>query len=147
CYVVHLTLCKKCLSGWQDCEERHRTAAVSSDLSLVGQLQAAIDPNTTIVRGMMHYTQSASGSLFQWKAPDGAFSIALDSSVVDDLRRRTIEAYTSLPKRKTEIGSLLFGKRQTKGAIKFEVENCEEIACEYRFGPSYKLSESDYRRL
>ena len=95
----------------------------------------------------MHDTQSASGSLFQWKAPDGAFSIALDSSVVDDLRRRTIEAYTSLPKRGAEIGGLLFGRRQAEGAITFDVEGCEEIACEYRFGPSYKLSESDYRRL
>ena len=95
----------------------------------------------------MHDTRSASGSLFQWSAPDGASSIALDSSVVDDLRRRTIEAYTSLPKRGAEIGGLLFGKRRTDGAITFEVDGCEEIPCEYRFGPSYKLSESDYRRL
>ena len=95
----------------------------------------------------MHDTRSASGSLFQWSAPDGACSIALDSSVMDDLRRRTIEAYTSLPKRGAEIGGLLFGKRRTDGAITFEVDGCEEIPCEYRFGPSYKLSESDYRRL
>jgi hypothetical protein len=66
---------------------------------------------------------------------------------VDDLRRLTIEAYTSLPKRGAEIGGLLFGKRRADGAITFEVDGCEEIPCEYRFGPSYKLSESDYRRL
>jgi hypothetical protein len=96
---------------------------------------------------MMHDTRSASGSLCQWNAPDGACSIALESSVVDDLRRRTIEAYTSLPKRGAEIGGLLFGKRRTDGAIAFEVDGCEEIPCEYRFGPSYKLSEGDYRSL
>ena len=95
----------------------------------------------------MHDTHSASGSLFQWTAPDGACSIALDSSVGDDLRRRTMEAYTSLPKRGAEIGGLLFGKRRKDGAITFEVDGCEEIPCEYRFGPSYRLSEHDYRRL
>ena len=95
----------------------------------------------------MHDTRSDSGSLSQWNAPDGACSISLDSSVVDDLRRRTIDAYTSLPKRGAEIGGLLFGKRRTDGAIAFEVDGCEELPCEYRFGPSYKLSESDYRRL
>jgi TonB family protein len=96
---------------------------------------------------MMHDTRSASDSPCQWSAPDGAFSIVLESSLVDDLRRRTIEAFISLPKRGAEIGGLLFGKRRTDGTTTFQIDGCEEIPCEYRFGPSYRLSESDYRRL
>ena len=66
---------------------------------------------------------------------------------MEDLRQRTIGAYISLPKRGAEIGGFLFGQVQRDGAIAFQLDTCEEIPCEYRFGPSYRLSESDYRRL
>ena len=95
----------------------------------------------------MHGTRSASDSLIQWTAPDGACSIALEPSVVDDLRRRTIDAFISLPKRGAEIGGLLFGQLRTDGTTTFQIDAGEEIPSEYRFGPSYKLSESDYRSL
>lgn len=85
--------------------------------------------------------------LCRWDAPDGARSIALDSNLMEDLRQRTIRAYISLPKRGAEIGGFLFGQVRQDGSIGFQIDTCEEIPCEYRFGPSYRLSESDYRRL
>jgi hypothetical protein len=63
------------------------------------------------------------------------------------LRQRAIRAYTSLPKRGAEIGGFLFGQTGQDGSITFQIDTSEEIPCEYRFGPSYRLSESDYRRL
>jgi TonB family protein len=66
---------------------------------------------------------------------------------MDDLRRRTIRAFLSLPKRGAEIGGFLFGHVRQEDPVTFEIDTCEEIQCEYRFGPSYRLSESDYRRL
>jgi hypothetical protein len=47
--------------------------------------------------------------------------------------------------RKSAACFLESGRRKVR--LSLTVEGCEEIACEYRFGPSYKLSESDYRRL
>jgi TonB family protein len=83
----------------------------------------------------------------RWDVPDGTCSVALDSKLMDDLRRRTIRAFLSLPKRGAEIGGFLFGHVRQEEPVTFEIDTCEEIKCEYRFGPSYRLSESDYRRL
>ena len=103
------------------------------------ETQSAIEPHLVI--------ENTRRRLCRWDAPDGACSIALDSNLMEDLRQRTIGAYISLPKRGAEIGGFLFGQVRQDGAIAFEIDTCEEIPCEYRFGPSYRLSESDYRRL
>jgi hypothetical protein len=103
------------------------------------ETQSAIEPHLVV--------ENTRRRLCRWDAPDGACSIALDSNLMEDLRQRTIGAYTSLPKRGAEIGGFLFGQVRRDGAIAFEIDTCEEIPCEYRFGPSYRLSESDYRRL
>ena len=106
---------------------------------MMRETQSAIEPHLVI--------ENTRRRLCRWDAPDGACSIALDSNLMEDLRQRTIGAYISLPKRGAEIGGFLFGQVRQDGAIAFQIDTCEEIPCEYRFGPSYRLSESDYRRL
>ena len=66
---------------------------------------------------------------------------------MEDLRRQAIQAYLSLPKRGVEIGGLLFGEVRQDGSIAFKIDGCEDVPCEHRFGPSYKLSETDFDRL
>src|ERR1700679_752136 len=85
-----------------------------------------------------------SGPSYRWDAPDGSCSVTLGFHLMDELRRQAIEAYLSLPKRGAEIGVLLFGAVQQGGSIAFHIDACEDLPCEYRFGPSYKLSEAGY---
>jgi hypothetical protein len=85
-----------------------------------------------------------SGPIYRWDAPDGSCSVTLGFHLIDELRRQAIEAYLSLPKRGAEIGGLLFGAVRQGGSIAFHIDACEDLPCEYRFGPSYKLSETDY---
>src|SRR3954447_19837441 len=79
------------------------------------------------------------GLLRRWDAPDGAASVILNSALMEELRTRAIQAYLSVPKRGAEIGGLLFGSVGKNGSITFQIDACEEIPCEHRFGPSYKL--------
>src|SRR5258708_30393775 len=106
---------------------------------MMRETQSALDPPLVV--------ENTRRRLCRWDAPDGTRSIALDSTLMEDLRRRTIRAYTALPKRGAEIGGFLFGQLRQDGSIAFEIDTSEEIPCEYQFGPSYRLSESDYRRL
>lgn len=84
-----------------------------------------------------------SGPIYRWDAPDGSCSVTLGFHLMDELRRQAIEAYLSLPKRGAEIGGLLFGAVR-QGSSAFHIDACEDLPCEYRFGPSYKLSQTDY---
>ena len=84
-----------------------------------------------------------SGPIYRWDAPDGSCSVTLGFHLMDELRRQAIEAYLSLPKRGAEIGGLLFGAVRQGGSA-FHIDACEDLPCEYRFGPSYKLSQTDY---
>src|ERR1700722_385267 len=85
-----------------------------------------------------------SGPIYRWDAPDGSITVTLGFHLMDELRRQAIEAYLSLPKRGAEIGGLLFASVRQGGSIAFHIDACEDLPCEYRFGPSYKLSETDH---
>ena len=59
------------------------------------------------------------------------------------MRARTLEAFHSVPKRGAEIGGLLLGRVLRNEPLLARVTGFEEVRCEYRFGPSYVLSEED----
>jgi hypothetical protein len=100
--------------------------------------------NTQLVSSPPLVEGKTSGPIYRWDAPDGSCSVTLGFHLIDELRRQAIEAYLSLPKRGVEIGGLLFGAVRQGGSAAFHLDACEDLPCEYRFGPSYKLSESDY---
>ncbi len=104
-------------------------------------------PQTRFVSNPLLMEEKAPGRFCRWDAPDRACSVVLGSSLIEELRRQAIQAYLSLPKRGAEIGGLLFGYVQQDGSIVFQIDGFEDIPCEYRFGPSYKLSDADYDRL
>src|ERR1051325_5831553 len=76
----------------------------------------------------------------RWYAPDGSREISLTCTIIDDLRESTLQAFLSLPKRGTEVGGLLLGRRDGQ---KIRIDLFEEVPCEHRFGPSYVFSEAD----
>jgi len=100
--------------------------------------------DTQLVSSPLPVEGKTSRPIYRWDAPDGSCSVTLGFHLMDELRRQAIEAYLSLPKRGAEIGGLLFGAVRQGGSIAFHIDACENLPCEYRFGPSYKLSETDY---
>ncbi len=72
--------------------------------------------------------------------PNRAGSIHLPLDVVSRLGLDAMEAYKAVPKRGLEIGGLLLG-RYDAGAIR--VRDFQPVQSEHRWGPSYRLSETD----
>jgi proteasome lid subunit RPN8/RPN11 len=103
--------------------------------------------DTRSVSNLMLLEGNARGRLCRWDAPDGACGVVMGANLMEELRRQAIQAYLSVPKRGAEIGGLLFGNVRQDGSIAFHIDSSEDIPCEYRFGPSYKLSEADFGLL
>jgi hypothetical protein len=99
--------------------------------------------DTQLVSSLRLVEGKTSAPIYRWDAPDGSCCVTLGFHLIDELRRQAIEAYLSLPKRGVEIGGLLFGAVRQGGSVAFRIDACEDLPCEYRFGPSYKLSETD----
>src|SRR5438046_3088077 len=77
--------------------------------------------------------------------PDGcAIRIAYSRAAMQELRLATVDAFHRLAHGGIEIGGVLFGVRHPDGV---EILAYRELACEYVFGPSFRLSEKDCRAL
>jgi hypothetical protein len=78
-----------------------------------------------------------------WEVPERLISIHLAYSVIERLERDVIAAFNALPKRGAEVGGLLLGRIDESGNRTVFIDDFAPVACEYRRGPSYLLSESD----
>ena len=78
-----------------------------------------------------------------WESPDKSRSIHLACSVIERLEREVIAAFNALPKRGAEAGGLLPGRMDESGNLSVYIDDFAPVACEYRHGPSYLLSDSD----
>ena len=63
---------------------------------------------------------------------------------MEELRLTAVDGFHRLAHGGLEIGGVLFGVRDSDGV---EIRAHRELACEYVFGPSFTLSESDLRAL
>ncbi len=79
----------------------------------------------------------------QWKAPECPL-IILRQQVQIGIENEVMRGFNALPKRGAEVGGILLGSRNANGIV---IEEYEPVLCEYRFGPSFQLSESDERGL
>jgi hypothetical protein len=84
---------------------------------------------------------------YRWDSPEGSARASLDSAAADGIRMQTIDAFLSLPKRGAEIGGLLLGEVESAAPVGVRIVGFEPVPCEYRFGPSYVLSETDRKNL
>ncbi|MCU1274821.1 MAG: TonB family protein [Bryobacterales bacterium] len=77
------------------------------------------------------------------EVPERLISIHLAYSVIERLERDVIAAFNALPKRGAEVGGLLLGRVDESGNRTVYIDDFAPVACEYRRGPSYLLSDSD----
>lgn len=66
---------------------------------------------------------------------------------MEAMEREVIEGFKALPKRGAEVGGLLLGRVEDGKPAVVVVEDFEPVLCEYRFGPSFHVSESDRQTL
>lgn len=70
--------------------------------------------------------------------------IIFDDRVTSGVALEVFTAYNAVPRRGAEAGGILLGSRSGES---IRVEDFEPVLCEHRFGPSYFLSEDDFRGL
>lgn len=95
---------------------------------------------------MQPNTQEAPG-YFVWQAPGKPFAIHLSLAVVDRLNAEVMRGFGAVPKRGAEVGGVLLGTIETAERTIVRVDDFIQIACEYRRGPSFYLSETEQETL
>lgn len=89
-------------------------------------------------------TSTPAHGSYVWEVPEKPVSIHIALDVVDLLGMEVLRAFSSVPKRGAETGGLLLGTAEyADGRTVVRIRNFELVPCEYRFGPSYLLSEGD----
>jgi hypothetical protein len=80
-------------------------------------------------------------SYASWQAP-GSTEIRVSSLVVDGISAQVIKGLDAIPRsgRRAEVGGILLGR---SGKDEIVVDDFEPVLCEHRFGPSFRLSDSD----
>ncbi len=96
---------------------------------------------------MSQETQTADPVLpdyWSWEASGAPANIRVNLDVVDALSADVIQGFNALPRRGVEVGGMLVGRRDADTVY---IERFESVPCEYRFGPSYILSDQDKREF
>jgi len=76
-----------------------------------------------------------------WQAP-GSTEIRISSLVVDGISTEVMKGFDVIQRRgrRAEVGGILLGR---SGKDDIVVDDFEPVLCEHRFGPSFRLSDSD----
>jgi len=74
-----------------------------------------------------------------WHAPESP-PIDIRRRAMDGIHREVSEAFAAAPHRCAETGGILLGRREEDRIL---VEDFEPVPSEHRFGPSYRLSDTD----
>ena len=86
-------------------------------------------------------------ALSTWKAPGAPLTVKFRVLAMEAIQREVIEGFKALPKRGAEVGGLLLGTVEDAKQPVIAIEDFEPVPCEYRFGPSFHLSETDRQIL
>jgi hypothetical protein len=93
-------------------------------------------------------TQDPAG-YYVWEVPGQPVIVQIRLDVVDRLAAEVMRGFGAVPKRGAEVGGVLIGT--TRGTARpdapaiVRIDDFEPVACEYRRGPSYLLTEEDGR--
>jgi hypothetical protein len=71
----------------------------------------------------------------------------VESAAADGIKAQILDAFLSLPKRGAEAGGLLLGEVERAQPLTVRITGFAPVPCEYRFGPSYSLSETDREKM
>ena len=80
-------------------------------------------------------------SYASWQAP-GSIETRVSSLVVDGISAEVLKGFDAIPGRgrPAEVGGILLGRNEENEIV---VDDFEPVLCEHRFGPSFRLSDSD----
>ena len=80
-------------------------------------------------------------SYASWQAP-GSTVIRVSSLVVEGIAAEVMKRFDAIPYRGrgAEVGGILLGRSEENEVI---VDDFEPVPCDHRFGPSFRLSDSD----
>lgn len=84
---------------------------------------------------------------YVWQVPGKPVAIHLRFEVVDRLMLEVMRGFGAVPRRGAEVGGVLLGHAQEGDPTAVYVDDFEPVACEYRHGPTYQLSEQDLVRF
>ncbi len=77
-----------------------------------------------------------------WSVEGHSVRVEYWASVLEEIRAAAVSGYCQFPRGGVEIGGILFGRLES-GVTR--IVAYRPVACEYKFGPSYQLSEKDER--
>lgn len=81
-------------------------------------------------------------------APEGKpIEIRLDFGVIDRMSAEVMRGFGSVPKRGAEVGGILLGSVERAGKLIVHIHDFVNVACDYRRGPSYQLTNTDTQRF
>lgn len=83
----------------------------------------------------------------RWTMPDSGAVFTMDAGLIQKLRSFVLEGFHILPKRGAEMGGILLGRVLSESPLSIEITGFEPVPCEYRYGPSYILSDVDRAKL
>ncbi len=89
----------------------------------------------------------ASSTHFVWEAQDKPVCVHFDFDFVDRLSVEIMRGFGLVPKRGAEVGGLLLGTVEISDRVLIHVVDFEPVACDYRKGPSFILTEGDDTRF
>jgi hypothetical protein len=88
------------------------------------------------------------GGRIVWEAETSRLAVRLLPDALDTIEQLVMHGFKALPRRGAEIGGALYGRSvEVNGVRTVTVERVLPISCEYRSGPSFRLSDSDYLQL
>jgi hypothetical protein len=87
-------------------------------------------------------TQGTAG-YYVWEVEGQPVAIHLHLEVVDRLGPEIMRGFGAVPKRGAEVGGVLLGTIEHGEQTIVRIEDFEPVACDYKRGPSYLLTEDD----
>ncbi|MBN9663935.1 MAG: hypothetical protein J0H49_37390 [Acidobacteria bacterium] len=89
----------------------------------------------------------SNSAMGRWTMPDSGAVFTIDAGLIQKLRSFVLEGFHILPKRGAEMGGILLGRILSESPLSIEITGFEPVPCEYRYGPSYILSDTDRAKL
>jgi hypothetical protein len=84
---------------------------------------------------------------YVWDAPGQPLAVHLHLDILDRINAEVMRGFAAIPKRGAEVGGILLGTVQHGLRTIVCIDDFEPIACEYRHGPSYLLSDDELERF
>lgn len=79
-----------------------------------------------------------------WRPSQSPIAVEYDKAVLEEVRDQAVAGFRRLSRGGADVGGILYGERTDEG---IRITATQPIACEYKLGPSFLLSDNDKARL